>query len=50
MFYQYFYHDGDRHVVEKIAGYSCSFCLMTCRSLIVSAMPLEHPLCTAPAG
>lgn len=35
VFYQYFYHNDERHVVEKMAGYKCAFCRMVCRSLTV---------------
>lgn len=55
VFYQYFYHHDDRHVVEKVVGYRCSFCEMPCRSLTVRvdrlypvalhcALPVWHAL------
>lgn len=37
VFYQYFYHNDERHVVEKVVGYRCSFCEMACRSLTVGS-------------
>jgi hypothetical protein len=39
VFYQYFYHNDERHVVEKMVGYKCAFCQMACRSLTVRSGP-----------
>lgn len=41
VFYQYFYHNDERHVVEKVVGYRCSFCEMACRSLTGLQQHLE---------
>lgn len=35
VFYKYHYHNSERHVVEKVVGYTCSFCQMACRSFPV---------------
>jgi hypothetical protein len=52
VFYQYFYHHDERHVVEKMAGYKCAFCRMVCRSLTVrpDAVRCQVPAVVKPAA